>query len=323
MFIDEEKKKISFVIPCYRSEKTIEAVCNEILSVLQDDISYDYEIIAINDSSPDNVLAVLKKLATTNHKIKVLDFAKNMGKHAALMAGFRFCTGDYVVCLDDDGQCPVDQLWHLLEPLRQGYDVSMAQYGTKAQSKFKNFGSRVNAWMMESLGKPKEFQFANFAAMKRFIVDEMIRYDNPYSYVNGLILRTTERMANVPMKERNRKEGVGGYTFSKSLKLWINGYTAFSIIPLRLATILGVFFAGVGFIATLVIVVRKVINPEILAGYTSTLTIILFMGGLIMLILGIMGEYIGRIYMCLNNAPQYVIRESINVEEHNDEFSRS
>lgn len=308
--------KLSFVIPCYRSEKTIRQVYDEIVSVVKQRPAYDYEIVAINDCSPDKVIEVLKQLAHEDMRVKVVDCAKNMGKHAALMAGFTHVTGEYVICVDDDYQCPVDHLWELLQPLDNGYDVAIAKYGRKKQSKLKNVGSWANALMMTyMIGKPKDLQFANFTAMKKFVVKEMIRYDGPYSYVNGLILRTTNKIANVPMEERNRLDGVGGYTFKKSLKLWVNGFTAFSILPLRLATYMGLTFSAAGFLLVILTVIRKLVNPAILAGYTSMISVTIFIGGILMFMLGILGEYIGRIYMCLNRSPQYIVRQTWNIED--------
>lgn len=313
--------KLSFVIPCYRSEKTIKEVYDEIIAVIHQSAEYDYEIIMVNDSSPDNVLEVLIDLAQSDFNVKVVDCAKNMGKHAALMAGFKYITGDYIVCVDDDYQCPVDRLWDLIQPLEKGYDVAIAKYGVKKQSRFKNFGSWVNGLMMTyMIGKPKDLQFANFTAMKRFVVNEVVKYDSPYSYVNGLILRTTNKIINVPMEERNRLEGTGGYTLRKSLKLWINGFTAFSILPLRVAIYLGMFFSIVGFFTGIVTIIRKVLNPAILAGYTSTIAVMLFIGGIMLFMMGILGEYIGRIYMCINKSPQYIVRETWNLgEDYYDE----
>ncbi len=307
-------KKLSFVIPCYRSEKTVESVYEEIRRVVAESEEYDYEIVAVNDCSPDNVLQVLVGLAQRDRKVKVIDCARNMGKHAALMAGFNHVSGDVAICVDDDYQCPVDQLWRLLEPLNQGYDVSMAKYGHKAQSSLKNIGSLGNEMMMRwMLGKPKDFQFANFAAMKRFVVDEMIRYDNAYSYVNGLVLRTTAKYVNVPMKERERLSGTGGYTLKKSLILWINGLTAFSVKPLRLATILGVVSMIAGFVLVIATIV-KAATVGLASVLLPVLAALFFMSGLTLLLLGLLGEYVGRIYMCINNSPQYVIRQTWNLE---------
>lgn len=310
-------KKISFVIPCYGSEDTIEKVIEEIENIMTQRRDFNYEIITVNDSSPDRVLYVLKRLAKNNGKIKMIDLAKNFGKHSAVMAGFSVVTGDYVVCLDDDGQCPMDRLWDLMKPLlNDEADYSMAKYREKKQSKFKNFGSSVNALMSRILiNRPKELRFTNFKAMKRFIVDEMLRYNNPYPYIEGLTLRTTNRIVTVEMEERERIAGVGHFTFRKSISLWMNGFTAFSVKPLRLATIVGLLCAFGGFVFGAIIIIRKLVNPAIAMGYSSTVSIILFIGGMLMLMLGLIGEYIGRIYISLNNSPQYVIREKMNIDE--------
>ena len=301
--------KISFVIPCYNSEKTIESVCEELISVVSD---YDYEIILVNDHSPDNLCDVLMKLSQ-NDNIKVIEFVNNMGKHAALMAGFRHSDGDIIVCLDDDGQCPIDNLSQLLQPLEKGYDVSTAQYGQKAQSLFKNFGSKMNALIMNSLiGKPKDLQFSNFTALKKNIVTEIIKYDNPYPYVNGLILRTTKNICNVPMKERKRQDGHGNFTLKKSLSLWMNGFTAFSVKPLRFSFFFGLLLLFISFISLLYGVINLIINGS----FTFNLLLIILMTGMnsiIFITIGLLGEYIGRIYISLNKSPQYVIKNTINL----------
>ena len=306
-------KKISFVIPCYGSEKTIEPVIEEIERFVKQRSEYDYEIICVNDTSPDNVLGVLKKLAVSNKHLKVVDLARNFGKHSAVMAGFSIVKGDYIVCLDDDGQCPMDRLWDLLDPvISGGYDYSMAKYDKKKQSGFKNFGSAMNSLMSVILiDKPKEMNFSNFKAMKRFVVDEMVKYNNPYPYLEGLTLRTTRNIITVPMEERERLAGEGHFTLKKSISLWMNGFTAFSVKPLRIATFFGTLTAILGFLFGLYVIIRKIVHPQVAMGYSSTMAVILFIGGMIMLMLGLIGEYIGRVYISLNNSPQFVIREII------------
>ncbi|MEE1155089.1 MAG: glycosyltransferase [Acutalibacteraceae bacterium] len=308
---------LSFVIPCYGSENTINAVIDEIISVVSQKQEYDYEIIAVNDQSPDNVINVLKLIAAKNKKVKVIDLAKNFGKHSAVMAGFSQVKGEYIICLDDDGQCPMDRLWDLLEPVEKGEaDYSMADYAVKKQSKFKNLGSAANSLMSYILlNKPKDMHFTNFKAMKRFIVDEIVKYNNPYPYLEGLTLRTTNKIAMVPMEERDRIAGVGHFTFKKSISLWVNGFTAFSVKPLRISTIIGLICSIIGFIYGLVVVVRRLCNPAIMLGYSSIMAAMLFIGGVIMVMLGMIGEYIGRIYISLNNSPQYVIRDIINKDD--------
>lgn len=311
--------KLSFVIPCYRSEKTIDKVVEELKSIVAQKEEYEYEIVAVNDCSPDNVIDRLYDLAKNDKNFKVIDFAKNFGKHGALMAAFGVVTGDYVICLDDDGQCPVDHLWELIEPLDNGYDIAVAKYPSKKQSFVKNIGSKVNSFMTRSLlDKPKDWVFSNFIARKNFVCKEIIKYKNPYPYLEGLTLNVTRNIAFIPMEERCRADGTSGYTFIKSLRLWLNGFTAFSVKPLRVSSLIGAIVAVCGFVFGLVTIIRKLIIVNVSVGWSSTIAIMLFIGGLIMLMLGMIGEYIGRIYISINNSPQYVIREVINIENKND-----
>lgn len=312
-------KKISFVIPCYGSENTIEQVVDEIINVVSQKSEYDYEILAINDCSPDNVLSKLFDLSKKNKKIKVINFAKNMNRPGAVMAGLNYAKGDYVVVMDDDGQCPMDNFWKLLQPLLDGHDVSIASYPERKQSWFKNFGTLVNKKMTQFiLDRPKDMQFTNFMIMKSYIVKEIIKYKNPYPYYTGLLLRTTSDIVNVKMEERERISGNTTFTFSKMLGMWLNGLTAFSIKPLRLSSLIGVICAIIGFIFGIITIIRKLFIPNISVGWSSTVSIMLFIGGLIMLMLGMIGEYLGRIYISINNSPQYVVKETINIDEKDE-----
>lgn len=308
-------KKISFVLPCYGSENTISFVVDEIRNKIAEKKQYDYEIIAVNDCSPDRVWSVLLSIAEKDKNVRLLNLAKNMNRPGAVMAGLQYAEGDYIVVMDDDGQCPMDRFWDLLKPLEEDKDVSMADYPERKQTLFKDFGTLVNKKMTELvLDKPKDIQFTNFMVMRKYIAKEICKYKNPYPYMTGLILRTTRRIACVPMEERERYTGKSGFTFRKMLALWLNGLTAFSIKPLRIASFAGGFFAFLGFIYGIYVVAVKLIRPEISAGYSSIMAVLLLMGGIMMLMLGIMGEYIGRIYISINNSPQYVIRESVNFE---------
>ncbi len=311
-----EKKKISFVIPCYGSEATIEHVADEIRDTVNTKKEYDYEIVAVNDSSPDRVWSVLLKMAEQDRCLKLINLSKNMNRPGAVMAGLNHASGDYVCVMDDDGQCPMDRFWDLLEPLENGYDVSIADYPERKQSLFKNFGTFMNKKMTEyMLDRPKDLQFTNFMLMKRYIVQEICKYKNPYPYMTGLVLRTTRNICCVPMEERERYRGHTNFTFAKMLSLWMNGLTAFSIKPLRLASFIGVAIAFAGFVYGLIIVIRKIFCDNIAQGYSSIMAVILFVDGIIMVLLGLIGEYLGRIYMCINESPQFVIKEMVNFEE--------
>lgn len=303
-------KKVSFVIPCYRSENTIEGVILEIKEAMNKLGKYTYEVILINDSSPDNTWKTIERLSVENENIIGVNFSKNFGQHAALMAGMRETTGDYVVCLDDDGQTPANEVDKLLSALEEGADAVYARYGNKKHSLFRNFGSRVNDMMTRiMLGKPKELFISSYFGVKRFVVEDMVRYQNSYPYVIGLVLRATKNIVNVDVTHREREEGRSGYTLKKLLGLWFNGFTAFSVTPLRIATVIGVFCAVLGFVYGLYLFIRRLVDPNMVMGFSSIMCTILFVGGMLMIMLGLVGEYIGRIYICLNNSPQYVIRE--------------
>jgi undecaprenyl-phosphate 4-deoxy-4-formamido-L-arabinose transferase len=309
-------KKISYVIPCYRSEHTLPNVIAEIDSKMKELTQYEYDIFLINDCSPDNTFGVIRKMCEERENIKGINFARNFGQHAALMAGLRHSDGDYVVCLDDDGQTPADEVDKLIGKLEEGYDAVYAKYEHKQHSAFRNIGSKVNELMTRvMLEKPAELYISSYFAVKRFVVDDMIRYENSYPYVIGLVLRATRNITNVVVKHREREEGRSGYTLGKLINLWFNGFTAFSVKPLRIATGIGSFAAFMGFIYGVYTIIKRLINPNVPMGFSAVMSALVFFGGMIMIMLGLIGEYIGRIYISMNNSPQYVIRESINIED--------
>lgn len=314
------KRKVSFVIPCYNSSQTLEKVVAEIQEAMKKLEQYRYEIILVNDCSPDDTFLVIEELCRKNHNICGVNLAKNFGQHGALMAGFHQVTGEILVCLDDDGQTPADEVGRLLEKIEAGDDVVYAAYAHKKHSLFRNFGSYVNEKMAQFLlGKPKELYVSSYFAARRFVVDEMLKYENAYPYVIGLVLRTTKKISNVSVNHREREVGQSGYTLGKLLALWFNGFTAFSTKPLRVATVSGTLFAVFGFVYGLYTIVKKFVNPAVPLGFSSMMSAIMFIGGMVMLMLGLIGEYIGRMYICMNNAPQFVVRDLIAVSEEVDE----
>lgn len=306
------KKKVSFIIPCYRSEKTLEGVVTEIRETMQTLDAYQYDIFLINDCSPDNTFDVIKKLCNQYDNITGINLAKNFGQHSALMAGLRKSDGDIVVCLDDDGQTPANEVGKLLAGIEEGSDVVYAQYETKKHSAFRNFGTWMNDIMTRvMLGKPRDLHLTSYFAAKRFVVESMLAYEKSYPYIIGLVLRATKNITNVPVNHRSREVGASGYTMKKLLGLWFNGFTAFSILPLRIATVAGSIFAGLGFLYGIYTIIKKLVNPAVPLGFSSMMSAIVFIGGMLMLMLGLVGEYVGRIYISINNSPQYVIREEI------------
>ena len=310
-------KKISFVIPCYRSSETLPGVVAEIEETMQKLPDYRHEIVLINDCSPDDTFETIRRLCRENKRITGINLARNFGQHAALMAGFHHVSGDIVICLDDDGQTPACEADRLIRAIEEGADVAYARYAHKHHSGFRNFGSRVNELMTRvMLGKPKDLYVSSYFAARKFVVEEMLHYENSYPYVIGLVLRTTKNIVNVDVNHRDRQAGESGYTMKMLLALWFNGFTAFSVKPLRIATAAGVVCAVCGFLYGIYTIIKKIFiqPPGLVTGFSALMSVIVFMGGMLMLMLGLVGEYMGRVYISMNSSPQFVIREVVGKE---------
>lgn len=316
--LDLDEVKISFVIPCYKSKNTIGDVLEEIKRTMASHIN-EYEIILINDYPMDDTFDKIKEICDCSKNVKALNMSMNFGQHAALMAGYRLCTGDVIVSLDDDNQTPANEVFLLLNKLNEGYDVVYASYERKKYNSLRSLGSKINDVMIECLiNKPRNLKVSSFYVARKFVIDEVIKYENSYPYLLGLVLRVTNNIANVNVTHRERKEGKSGYSLKKLISLWLNGFTAFSVKPLRIATISGFIFAFVGFLFVVYIVIHKFLNPNIAIGWSSIVATMLIIGGIQMLMIGLIGEYVGRIYISINKSPQYVIKEKVNIDEYEE-----
>lgn len=314
-----KKKKISIVIPCYCSSQTVGYVLDKIGETMARHEEYLYEIILVNDGSADNTFEVISGYAARDAHIVAVDLSKNFGQHSALMAAYSLVTGDYVLGMDDDGEHNPEEMFKLIGKLEEGYDYVCARFTSSDHSLYKKLGSRFNNWMATNfIGKPKDAIFSSYYVMRRFVVDEIIKSQNPKPYIGGMIVSVTKKLASVPIEHCSRRAGSSGYSFKKSVALWINGVTAYSVMPLRFASMAGFLSAGVGILMGCYQIIRKLLHPEILAGYTSIIACILWVGGIIMVLLGMIGEYIGRIYILNNRIPQYVIR-TIAVKKKQEE----
>ena len=312
------KKKISFVIPCYNSTDTLDAVVTEIEKTMKEQLAdYDFEIVLVNDCSPDGTTyEKIKEIAYKKDFVKGINLARNFGQPSAVMAAIHYVSGDYIVCGDDDGQTPFSDFPKLFAKIQEGYDVVEAKYSqTEKKSLFRKFGTFMNesmaTWLID---KPKGLELTTFWCTKRFVIDNMLKYENPFPYLGGLMLRCSKNACNVEVIRRKRLKGKSGYSFKKMLTLWANGFTNFSIKPLRIATISGLILAILGFLFGFVTIIKKIINPQIPAGYTTTMALIVFFFGFAFFFMGLLGEYVGRIYMSLNKMPQFIIKDKINID---------
>ncbi|SDH62806.1 undecaprenyl-phosphate 4-deoxy-4-formamido-L-arabinose transferase [Pseudobutyrivibrio sp. 49] len=311
-------KKISFVIPCYYSQDTVSGVVKDIFKEFPE-TDYDVEVVLVNDGSKDNTFNVLKSLADEDSRVVAINLSRNFGQDGATMCGLTAATGDYMVVLDDDGQNPPCEAHKLLEEIEKGYDIVFAKYHEKKDSAFKKFGHNLNGYVAtKMIGKPKNIELNSYFVINSFVRDQMIKYKGAYPYIWGLMLRATDNMANVYVEHKAREVGESTYTLSKLVNLWFEGVISFSIKPLRLTSVLGFLATLLGFILVVVIVINTLIHGDV-EGWTSLIATILIIGGVQMLMLGMLGEYVGRNFINNNNSPQYIVRDKYTLAQEEEE----
>jgi len=303
---------ISIVIPVFNAEETIEPLVKNIINELSGE--YSLEIILVNDYSDDNSEEKCIKLFHKNPKfIKFYSLAKNVGEHNAVMAGLNNMEGDYVVIMDDDFQNPVTEVAKLINYAKESdLDVVYTFYSKKYHSFLRNLGSKFNDFVATiMLKKPKNLYLSSFKILNKFISQEIIKYDLPFSYLDGLILRTTQNIGAIQVEHRPRIHGKSGYTFKKLVSLWLNMFTNFSILPLRIAIFTGFIFAIIGLVLGIQTVYAKFVYPDLPAGYASVITILSIFSGIQLMAIGMVGEYLGRTFLSLNKEPQFTIRRKL------------
>ena len=313
-------KKVSIVIGLYNSEKTIGAVLKEIDEAFAESGKYKYEVVLVDDYSPDGVYDVVKKIAQQDKRIKVLHLSKNAGQTNAVIEGYHYADGDYIVEMDDDLQMPAREIIHMLTVLEEGdYDVVFAKYQQQKESAFRRLGSKFNNKMAEwMIGKPKEIRVNSFFIMRKFVKDEFLKYSNHYPYLYGIIFSITKNVANVDVEHRERTNGKSNYTFKKLFGLWLNGFLNFSVQPLRVATKLGFLITFLSFIVIILLIIQRMVAPTQAIGWTSIMISVIFFSGVQLIGIGLLGEYLGRLYLSTSGLPRTTVRETINCEKEEE-----
>jgi len=313
MNLKPDSPKTSIVIPVYNGALSIERLVDELIAKLSP--NYLIEIILINDCSPDNSEEVCIWITRKYPDfVSFYSLAINVGEHNAVMAGLNKATGDFAIIIDDDFQNPVSEVQKMINyMISNDYDVVYSYYKQKKHSWFRNLGSRFNDKVANvMLNKPKDLYLSSFKIINRFLIDEVIKYNLPYPYIDGLILRTTSNIGKLEVLHDLREAGRSNYTFRRLIRLWLNMFTNFSILPLRLSIVLGFIFSIIGFLIGIDAVIEKFMNPGIPLGYTFLVVIISLYAGIQLIAIGMVGEYLGRVFMSNNKKPQYSIRKSFN-----------
>jgi glycosyltransferase involved in cell wall biosynthesis len=300
---------LSFVIPMYNAAPTIAALVRDIERLT---IEGGYEIVLVNDGGTDNTMDVCRDLVRSARvPMIVVEHARNFGEHNAVLTGWRHARGDHIVNLDDDGQNPPREAVRLWQhAMTTGMDVVYGQYRAKQHSLFRNFGSwltnKITDW---ALDKPPGFYLSSFRCVSAFIAHQVIAYAGPYPYIDGLLLQVTQRIDSVVVAHEPRRSGTSGYTFRRLVRLWLSAWVNFSVLPLRIATVAGLTTAVAGIAAFFVVLWLWVVDRGPGYGFGWLMSAFLIFSGIQLIILGLIGEYLGRMFLTVNQRPQTVVRE--------------
>ena len=306
---------VSIVIPCYNSEHTIGKVVELAIEEFGKMENYECEFVLVNDYSKDGTWKSISALTEKYPNVKGINLAKNFGQHNAIMAGMNYTEGDLVLGMDDDMQNHPSQIPAFLAKIEEGYDIVFGVFKQRKFSVFKNITGAISRQLLwKLLERPKGIQMSSFWCCRRYVRDEVVKYDGYNIFLQILFFRTTHNIANIEVEHFEREVGTSNYNFWRGLKLFMSCLN-YTVIPLRLATFLGALFSGAGFIGAIVVLIRKLLNPSIAIGWSSLMCALLVFFGFCFLMLGIIGEYIGKLILNINKTPQYVIREKANIKE--------
>jgi glycosyltransferase involved in cell wall biosynthesis len=302
---------LSFVIPLYNSVPTIGALVKDIEGLA---IEGGHEIILVNDGSRDSTGAVCRELIRAPRiPITYIEHARNFGEHNAVLTGWRQARGAHIVNLDDDGKHPAAEAVRLWRHAQEtGSDVVFGHYAEKQHSLWRNFGSwftnRMTDWALE---KPAGFYLSSFRCVTAFVAQEVAKNGGPAPYIDGLILQVTQRIGSLEVVHQPRKAGASGYTFRRLVRLWLSAWINFSVLPLRVATVLGLVMGALGVVGFAWVVWLRVTHRGPAFGWGSLMATLMVFGGAQLVLLGVIGEYIGRMFLAVNQRPQAVVREVV------------
>ncbi|HSD09465.1 MAG TPA: glycosyltransferase family 2 protein [Candidatus Binatia bacterium] len=304
----EQVPKLSVVVPVYRGEATVGPLVDRLIAALA--TKYPLEIVLVNDASPDASERACLELAQRYPRTVVYAaMARNFGEHNTVMTGLRLATGDLIVTMDDDLQNPPEEVEKLVAEAKRGFDAVYARFERKEHSWFRNLGSRFNDRVATLLlGKPHDLYLSTFRTLSRFLVDEITRYQGPFPYVDSLVLRTTDSISSVVVRHEPRAVDTSGYNLAKLVAVWLNMTTSASILPLRVTVVLGLGIAALGGLLGIWVVIEKIFWPDNSVGWTSLMTALVIFSGMQLVLMGAIGEYVGRVLLTANGMPQGVLK---------------
>jgi glycosyltransferase involved in cell wall biosynthesis len=303
---------LSFIIPLYNSADTIAGVVAQIEAL---SIPGGHEIVLVNDGSGDTTAQVCKDLVrrATRVPIVYVEHARNFGEHNAVLTGWRHASGRHFVNLDDDGQNPPAEAARLWEhAVAQDLDVVYGHYEVKQHSFWRNLGSQFTNRMTDwALDKPVGFYLSSFRCVSGFVAGQVTSYAGPYPYIDGLLLQVTQRIGSIRVRHEARTAGTSGYTFRRLVRLWMSAWLNFSVLPLRAATFLGLVTAAAGLAAFVLVILLWIEGRGPAYGWGWVMSTVLVFSGVQLVILGLIGEYLGRMFLSVNQRPQSIVRDVV------------
>lgn len=313
---------VSVVIPCYYSKPTIAKVVEMVMAEFEKNEGYECDFVLVNDGSKDGTYQEIKKLASRYPNVRGVELMRNFGQHNALMAALSYADGDYILGMDDDMQTHPSQIFKLIHKMEEGFDLVYGVYPSRKNSWLKNFSSKLNEVTSRiMLNRPKDICSSNFWIITNAVKEEVVKYKSYNPYIDGVFYRVTHNIGNVEVEHFKREQGSSNYTFRKLLNLWL-AYWNFSVIPLRIAFFLGVFAGIAGVLIAVLVVFNKLLYPDVPVGWSSSLCVTVLFFALVLMVLGIIGEYLGKIILILNDTPQYIVRETVNMKDRTDDQAK-
>lgn len=304
--------KVSVVVPVYCGATCLKELAARLRAAFEKS-GRAYELILVNDGSPDRSWQEICQLAAEDKAVVGINLRKNAGQDNAIMAGLKEASGEVILIMDDDLQHDPDDAEALIRQVEAGFDLCYARFPKKKQAYWKNFGSWLNHRLANIvIDKPKDIYLSPFKAIARQVAREIIDYAGPFPYVDGLLFRVCGNVTQVEVQHHLRFAGTGNYTLARSIGVLLKVATVFSLAPLRIATMLGFTFAAVGFLLALFFTAERILSDAEPAGWASSIVAVLVLGGIQLTSLGILGEYVGRVFLHLNKSPQYVVKEKID-----------
>jgi len=309
---------ISVVIPVYKGSDSLKELYDRLKDTLEK-ITQNFEIILIDDCSPDHSLNIIKEIHQQDLRVKFISLMRNFGQHNAIMCGFNYAQGDYVITMDDDLQNPPEEIMELLNKIKEGFDAVIGRPKEKKHAAYRNVGSfLVGKSFKVIFGKPEDIKMSSFRVLSRELVHAIIAVKTPNPMVDALILSNTLNLANVDVKHDERRFGKSNYSLSKSIKLALDLLVNYSTIPLRVISLNGFVFALIGLLLGIYVIAMKLSGAFPVEGWTSVISLLSIFSGVIMMSFGVVGEYLARIIGEVAYFRQFSIKES-SFTRRNDE----